>query len=413
MDRFDPRYQALRRMRRLANTLLIVMTVIFVSTEAYNHSHQLVWLGYITAFAEAAMVGAVADWFAVTALFRYPLGVPIPHTAIIPNKQDRIAEALGSFVTNNFLQREILEEKMANLQLDQRLSDWMSEPKNRAYLSEQIAGFLPGLLNLLDDPEARNFLDKNLLKRINGEKIAPIIGKMLTQFARDQKSDKVIEGAFEWLNEMMKNNQRFIVDAIKKNLPNWLALFNDRISRLVVERLEKTLTEVVENPQHPLRQKIKLELIKYVEENKDTEKFQLFITNLKDEILNSPTVQENLEKTWQELKVSALDSLANPESELRKQLDETLYVVINHLIRDEKMRLKITGAVYSGALNLISSNRQALGGFIAETIKKWDRETLVARLEIQVGRDLQYIRINGTLVGGTVGLLLHLFSRML
>jgi len=411
MDRYDPRYQSLRRMRRLANLMLVVMTVIFLVTLGYA---EIGWVGYIQAFAEAAMVGAIADWFAVTALFRHPLGLPIPHTAIIPNKQDRIAEALGSFVTNNFLQPEILEEKLANLKLDERLADWVSQPANRAMLTDQIAGFAPNLFNLLDRPETRQFLDQNILKRINGEKIAPAMGQFLSEIAKDKKADELISGVFNFIAQMLDKNQDAVVHAIRDNIPKILfGLLNPAIAKRVAEGIEKTLVDVARDPNHPLRAKIKTDLVKWAEAQQNNPEFQQNINKLKDNILNDPKVVEFLERQWLEIKEDVLGKLADPESNLRNSIGQSVHSLVNLILRDDKLRSKIVGGIYRGTLSLVSQNREAVGKFIADTIKRWDRETLVSRLEIQVGRDLQYIRINGTLVGGTVGLLLHTISHWL
>jgi uncharacterized membrane-anchored protein YjiN (DUF445 family) len=360
------------------------------------------------------MVGAIADWFAVTALFRYPLGLPIPHTAIIPNKQDRIAEALGSFVTNNFLQPEILEEKLANLKLDERMADWVSQPANRAMLTDQIAGFAPNLFNLLDRPETRQFLDQNILKRINGEKIAPALGQFLTEIAKDKKADELISGVFNFIAQMLDKNQDAVVRAIRDNIPKILfGLLNPAIAKRVAEGIEKTLVDVARDPNHPLRAKIKTDLVKWAEAQQNNPEFQQNINKLKDNILNDPKVVEFLERQWLEIKEDILGKLADPESELRHSIDQSVHSLVNLILRDDKLRAKIVGGIYRGTLSLVSQNREAVGKFIADTIKRWDRETLISRLEIQVGRDLQYIRINGTLVGGTVGLLLHAISHWL
>ncbi|MCS6905573.1 MAG: DUF445 domain-containing protein [Bacteroidia bacterium] len=405
--------EALRQMKSLATALLLLMVFLFFSIKYLEKifPNQEVYLQFIRAFAEAAMVGAIADWFAVTALFRRPLGLPIPHTAIIPTKKDSIGRGLGNFVSKNFLTAEALQDKLANFEISKKIQDWLAVEANSELVAEKIATFVPSILNTLKDEEVREFIEKNIALKVSGSELAKLLGDILSILTAQNKHYEFFNEVLRVAEKLLEENKTNIRKHIREESP-WLvrAFVANKVYEKIIAKAESTFEEISKDPAHPLRQKFHKATEDFIHQLRTSPELHQRLEALKDEFLSNPIVHRYFEQVWQDLKNYIIENISDPHSAIRQQLQLRIYKFFNNLTQDEIMRKKITNWLYSAIIEVVSNYRMDIGNMIAETIKSWDKETMVNKLELQVGKDLQYIRISGTLVGGAVGFLLHLFS---
>lgn len=401
----------LTRMKRLAGGLLLLMIAVFIAARLGESS--LPWLGYIRAFAEAAMVGALADWFAVTALFRHPLGIPIPHTAIIPRNKDRIGESLGTFVQSNFLSPEVLSEKIAAWNIAGKISQWLADDTNSTMLADKVAGAVPDILNALKDEDVNHFIEKNITSRIRAIEIAPLAGNILTTLTADNKHQELFDAALRMAAELLDSNRQYIREKIREESPWYVPEFVDnKVYEKIITKAEQTLMEVNANPQHELRRKFHIATQEFIEKLRTSPEYKERGEQLKEELLNHPIVRQYFSRVWTDIKNRILEDVNNPDSAIRAQIQKTVASFGRALANDEAMRDKINTWIREAALTAVSSRRAEIAALISDTVRRWDADTVTRKMELQVGKDLQYIRINGTVVGGLVGLLIHVLSQL-
>lgn len=402
----------LSRMKRLATGLLLLMIAIFIAARLGEES--LPWLGYIRAFAEAAMVGALADWFAVTALFRHPLGIPIPHTAIIPRNKDRIGESLGNFVQSNFLSPEILSEKIASWNIAEKVSQWLADDRNSTMVADKIAGAVPDILNALRDEDISHFIETNITSRIRAIEIAPLAGNILTTLTADNKHQELFNAALRMAAELLDGNRQFIRDKIREESPWFVPEFVDnKIYEKIITRAEQTLIDVNADPQHELRRKFHLATQEFIEKLRTSQDYKERGEQLKEELLNHPIVRQYFSRVWTDVKNKIIEDVNDPDSSIRAQIRKAVAGFGKGLADDAAMRDKINTWIRQAALTAVSSRRAEIAALISDTVHRWDAGTVTRKMELQVGKDLQYIRINGTVVGGLVGLFIYLLSELL
>jgi uncharacterized membrane-anchored protein YjiN (DUF445 family) len=410
--------EALKRMRRIAGGLLLLMTVIFIASSlAFKMLNLPAYsvITYLRAFSEAAMVGAIADWFAVTALFRHPFGLPIPHTAIIPTKKDVIGESLGKFVENNFLTPEILTEKIQDLEISTRLEEWLSKPENSNLIAENIASIIPAILNTLDDDAVKRFIEDKVLNKITGDDVAHLGGNLLQVLIANKKHDVLFNELVNIVFRLFDENKELIRKQLKKEIP-WILRtisVDKQIYEKIVDIVDDTFVGVNKDVNHPLRKHFNQSIENFINDLLHSDRFNGKIEELKNELLQNPLVSQYFDGMWQDLKQYLLDALSQQNSSIREQLQKSVYNICMNLVNDEALRQRISTWVLDSILTLATKYRHEIGSIIAGTIQKWDKETLSSKLELQVGKDLQYIRISGTLVGGTIGFFLHLFSHII
>lgn len=412
----ENRRLALRKMRQLAGGLLLLMTFIFIITTLTISRLQISghhFLTYLRAFAEAAMVGGIADWFAVTALFRHPLGLPIPHTAIIPTKQAAIGDSLGNFVENKFLTPEILEKKLGNLEITKKLEEWLAVPSNTALIAENIAQIIPALLNSLDDDDVRRFIEINIFEKLQGNEVASVAGNLLTILTSNKKHDDLFNELMKIVDKLVEENKDTIRKKIKEESPWFIPKFvNETVSKKLIDNVDKTIDAAVQDPNHPLRKRFYLIVEQFINDLRTSPEFHARIDDIKNELLKNPIVQSYLSQVWTDLKKYILENIADPDSTMRKQIHESIYAFCEELIKDEALRQKISNWVYNTILNLANKYRHEIGKIISDTMKGWAPDRMTNELELYVGKDLQYIRISGTIVGGTVGFLIHALTHL-
>ena len=400
-------------MKRAATGLLFLMAALFVVARALEPEYP--WLGYAKSFAEAAMVGGLADWFAVTALFRHPLGLPIPHTAIIPKNKDRIGEALASFIRENFLIPAVVARRMQRIDLAGAAGRFLKAPEGqggriRAGASRLIADIFEGL----DDERLGGIVKGAVASRIKAMEVSPLLGAALASAINEDRHVPMLEAAIRWMARALDANEALIREMVHKKA-NWalkLAGLDAKLADAIIDGLKKLTTEMSTDPAHPVRLKVEEALAQLANDLQTRPETRERVEAMKEELLANRSVSLWLDTLWQKAREGIIRAARNPDAAMAGKLGEVLQSMGTTLESDPRIRAAINQFARRAVVGMASSYGGSMVKLVSETIRGWDARTVTARLESAVGRDLQYIRINGTLVGGLVGLVIHLLDQL-
>lgn len=398
------RLTRLRTMKTIPLLLLAVMAVVFWLTLRV----EVTWIGYVHAFAEAAMIGALADWFAVTALFRHPFGVPIPHTAIIPKRKDAIGGALGRFVAEHFLTAEAIRRRLENTSLAALLAEWLGRPQVRREMTGLITGFAAWLAGSVASEQVRGFAQRLGERHLSGVNPAPIAGRVLSFMVRDGRHQWVFTQLLRHVLALLHENRDEIRKRIAEGSPWWMPGFmDDRIVVQMIERIETLLMEMTLDPDHELRERFDARVERLADQLEHDPEFRVLGERIKRELLNNPDLADYVEGLWGDLHVMLTEAAEDLDSPIRASLDRILYGTGRELAADPAMQAQVDAWLEQALIAVVAEHRYQLAGLISETVATWDGVDTARRVELEIGQDLQFIRINGTLVGGLIGVLLH------
>ncbi|MCH6572647.1 MAG: DUF445 domain-containing protein [Proteobacteria bacterium] len=402
----------LNAMKRLATGLLVLMAVVFVVT--HKAQENFAWLSYVRAFAEAAMIGALADWFAVTALFRHPMGLPIPHTAIIARRKDEIGESLAGFVRDNFLVEDALQPRMRGIDFAIRVGGWMSQPDNARRLAGDAGAFASWFLDVFDSTALRHFLRENLQLTMRQIQITPLVGRSLDLLTAGDHHQELINALTAVARRQLEQNKDRIRERIKTSSPWWLPKFVDQeIYDKLVAEFEELLDRVGDDSENEARQNFNDEVNRFLNALKNDPEVIARGERLKDELLSHPEVQQYFFDIWNEISVYLSRESSDPNSRIRRKIETGITQFGDALLHSPEMQKQVNDWISDVVLYVVGHYRDEISAVISDTVKRWDAEATSQRIEIQVGRDLQFIRINGTMVGGMVGLLIHTVIQLL
>ncbi|WP_408633257.1 DUF445 domain-containing protein [Mycobacterium hippophais] len=408
------RRRALRRMKAVALGFLLGATVVFLVCTWAQSQGAPGWVGYVRAAAEAGMVGALADWFAVTALFKHPLGIPIPHTAIIKRKKDQLGEGLGMFVRENFLSPENVETKLRSADVASRTGKWLAEPVNAARVAAEVSTVLRVLVEMLRDEDVQQVLDKMIVKRVAEPQWGPPVGRVLNELLVAGRQEALIQlladRAFQW----SLNAGEIIERVIERDSPQWSPrwvdhLVGDRIHRELMDFTDK----VRRNPDHELRRSATKFLFEFANDLQHDEATIQRAENVKEQIMARDEVTRAAETAWTAAKRIILESVDDPSSTLRGRIADSVIRIGESLRDDADLRRKVDNWIVRGAQHLVAEYGAEITTIITDTIERWDAEEASDRIELHVGRDLQFIRINGTVVGSLAGLVIYSIAQLL
>ncbi|TSI15428.1 DUF445 domain-containing protein [Brevibacterium aurantiacum] len=400
------RGRGLRKMRTLALSLLILATLIFLITHIFTDNTG-VW-GFVSRASEAAMIGAIADWFAVTALFRHPLGLPIPHTAIIPRKKDTLGASLSAFVAANFLHAEAVSTKIRSAQVSHRAGVWLSRSANRDLVVDRAAGGLEYVLARIDDESVVALTKNVIIPRLVSTRKTPVLAQLLRQIVLDGAHHKLVDlivaEAYSWLSD----NPQVIDEIVHNRAPSWVPDFvNEQLSIRLQREVLGWVADVRDNEYHKARQALDAWLVDLSDDlNGETplsEKAEVIINDL----LSQSGVVDSVLEIWSSLKQLLRQAIIDPNGEVRGRISELIGEFAQRLQADSKFAAKIDDRIATTAGDLAESFGPEIASVISDTIERWDAKEAAERIELYVGRDLQYIRINGTVIGALVGLLIH------
>jgi uncharacterized membrane-anchored protein YjiN (DUF445 family) len=408
----EQKQRQLLLMKRRATGLLVLMGVVFVVAWSLEPSHP--WLGYIRATAEAGLVGGVADWFAITALFRRPLNLPIPHTAIIPQRKDRIGRSLGNFVQNNFLSPDVLGSKLRAAQLSRRAAEWLRHPEHARIAVRQAAGALRSATAVVRDDDVHALLERSVIEPLKQRPIAPVLADGLALLTVNDRHQQLLDRLVQGLARLVAQNERLIRERIRQESPWWVPSFVDeQVHERVVDGIERTLAEVGSDPEHPLRRQLDELLVGWIEQLRESPEAIARAEQIKHQLLDNPTSEQLTESLWRELKRVLDRQMDAAEQGVPGGLERGLIALAGAALEDEALLTKLDDWLIGAVLRIVEQHRHEAGQLIALTVSAWDPDETSRRIELQIGRDLQFIRINGTLVGGLVGLILYALTQFL
>jgi uncharacterized membrane-anchored protein YjiN (DUF445 family) len=413
LSRFNPAQPGAQGMKVVATGLLVVMAFVFAITRSFEQVYPS--LSYVKAFAEAAMVGGLADWFAVTALFRHPLGLPIPHTAIIPRNKDRIGEALANFIRENFLIPSVVARRMQRLDVAGAAGRFLQTPAGegtriRAGASRLIAD----IFESLDDERLGGIVKGAISARLRRTEVSPLLGHALASAINEDRHVPMLEAAIRWTARALDANEPLIRQMVHKKA-NWvlkLAGLDAKLADAIIDGLRKLTVEMSTDPDHAVRIKIEEALAQLANDLQTRPETRERVEAIKDELLDNRSVGLWLDTLWQKSREAIIKSARNPDAVLAGKLGEVLKSMGGTLEKDARIRGAINQFARRAAVGMAASYGGSIVKLVSETIRGWDAQTVTNRLEAAVGRDLQYIRINGTIVGGLVGLTLRMVDSL-
>ncbi|WP_041392434.1 DUF445 domain-containing protein [Sphingobium sp. SYK-6] len=402
-----------RQMRIVATGLLLVMAALYVTARSFEPVHP--GIGFVRAFAEAAMVGGLADWFAVTALFRHPLGLPIPHTAIIPRNKNRIGDTLAAFLRDNFLTPAVVARRMGRVDVAAAAGRLLAAPSGTDdRLRRGASRLLADGLEALDDQRLGGMIKAALVQRISQVQLAPLAGQLLSAAMREGRHRPVIDALIRWAARTLEANAPLIHQIVHERsgtIMRWTGL-DETLAGKIIQGLENLLQEAADDPDHRLRAKVEEGLMTLAFDLQHDPKMQARVDRMRDEMIANPAMQRWLDGLWQAAREGLLRAARDPEAVLAGRLGEFTRQIGETMRDDPALRRLVNRFARRVAVGTAARYGGSIVTLVSETVRSWDARTVTDRLESAVGRDLQYIRINGTLVGGLVGVVLHSMSAL-
>jgi uncharacterized membrane-anchored protein YjiN (DUF445 family) len=390
-------------MKGVALGALLFMAVLFVI--AFVLQERVPWLAYVRAAAEGGMVGALADWFAVTALFRHPLGIPIPHTAIIPSRKDEIGSTLGEFVETEFLRGEVVRTKLDEAAIAARLGEWLAEPAHAERVAAEGAAMASGVLRALSDDDVQGVIEDLAREHLIAPEWGPPLGAWLAQIVASGAHHGAVDLAAENIGAWLTSNQEAFAGLVSRRLPGWVPKIAHRfVDDTVYNEAVAFVAAVRADPQHPARSAIDGYLARLADGLQHDPATIRRLEEAKSAVFDSPRVRGLAAEAWNTAKTGLLDALADPASGLRTRATAALADVGARLTTDAALQRRVDGWVTDAAVFLVDRYRHDIASIITDTVARWDPAETTEKIELMVGRDLQYIRLNGTIVGALAGL---------
>lgn len=408
MDSTETKKKNLNRMKSIALSVLGLAVVCFFVAHHYK-------IGWLKAISEAAMVGGIADWFAVVALFKHPLGIPIPHTALIPNNKDSIGQNLGSFVSDEFLIKEKLEIKLEEFDFATKATNWIKEDKNAATISGLVVeNVIPGILKTIDDADVKNFIQRQFESKMQELNFGQWVAVALESLSKSEKQSELITEVLTVLATELEANRLDINEKVKTATPWYtLGVADKKIADGVFNGLYEFL-EMAKEHDSSIRQKINLYILNFIEDLKHSPEMQQKISTLITEFTQKEEVQNYIGSIWQEIKDNVTTDLdKGSDSKIKSNLKTMIMNFGDTIQNDAVMTTKINTFIKVDLLGVLLRNKKSIGDLIATSVQSWDKKEIADKLELEVGKDLQFIRINGTVVGGFVGLLIYFVEQFI
>ncbi|OVE58164.1 DUF445 domain-containing protein [Chryseobacterium mucoviscidosis] len=404
----EAKRKQLRKYKAFATGLFVLMAVLFIGTTLLQKTIDSHWIGYVRAFSEAAMVGALADWFAVTALFRHPLGLPIPHTNLIENSKQKLGDNLGNFVVTNFLSPENIRPYIQKLKISNFVGEWLGKEKNQDVLLKNLSDIVLDILNKLDDSEVSRFISKKVSEMTDTIKLNAILGNGINYLLDKNDHQRIITNLSSQIKNYIAENDEMIKDRVKKGSYTFIPAFVDnKIADKITSGLSDFFKEIEQDPNHEIRNLITQKIYDFSNELKQDPKWEEEFKNIKNDLLKNDKLNEYSNDIWISIKNTLTKELQDDESSLKKYLSKNLNEFSQNLKNDENFQKKIDDWVRVTAYKYILKNTHQFGNLISSTVGNWQGKELSEKLELEVGKDLQFIRVNGTIVGGLVGLIIY------
>ncbi|MCA0034057.1 DUF445 domain-containing protein [Mesorhizobium sp. B263B2A] len=417
--RFDAdaaaKLSALRRTKFVATAALALCVLVFALAKSFEHSYP--WLGFVAAFAEAATIGGLADWYAVVALFKRPLGLPIPHTAIIPENQHRIADNLGRFIEVNFLAPEPVREKLAEVDFSALVADWLADGERAAGLSRFVVRLVPQTLAAVEQSGLRGFVTSRMLEQIEKVPLAPLAAELLSALTDDRRHQKLFDEFTKVVGRFLNDEQALATmrEKIREELPSLFNLFraDAYLLKKIVASAGSLLDEVRADPDHPMRAEFDRFAQGFIEKLRTSKQYAKRAEQMKRDFLARPEVKGLAGDMWASLSLFIEQDAKAPNSMIRAHLANMFVEVGRHLAGDAQIRADMNQGFVVALASFVESQKSGVSKFIADQVKRWDLAQLTRLIEMNIGRDLQYIRFNGMIIGGLAGIALYTIELLL
>jgi uncharacterized membrane-anchored protein YjiN (DUF445 family) len=403
----------LAALKRVATGFLGVALVVFVAARVLEPTYP--WLGFVRATAEASLVGGLADWFAVTALFRRPLGLPIPHTAIIQNQKDRIGQVLANFIQRHFLSRDVVRDKLASMRLAERIARWISDPEHAARLARHLAVGVAQAVQTLPEDDARELIRSSAMSRLQRVQLAPLLSKLLSAVTTGDRHQDLLDEALRMVSDAIHSNRDELRRKIRDESPWWVpGLVDDVLYQRLMSGAQSLIAEVAADDHHPLRRRFDTAFRNFVDRLEHSPQVQARTEEFKEDLLGHPMVEELAASVWDRARQAAARfSTHADDREAVGPLARGITALGESLLGSEDRLAELDGFIIDFVTTLLEQHRHEVADLITVTVSRWDPEAAAQRIELAVGRDLQFIRLNGTLVGGLAGLVIYSLSLLL
>lgn len=399
------RLTALRRTRRRATGLLVAMTGVFIATFFMG---EATWVGFVRTTAEASMIGGLADWFAVTALFRHPLGIPIPHTAVIPNTKEGLGRSLGEFVRQNFLSPDQIVDRLAGADIARRLGGWMSDPGHADVVAGHLAATIGAVAEGLDSEAVEDELERVVVERLRALPMADMVGRGMQAAVADGQHRPMMTVAIAGVANAMDDNRSALRRRLGEESPWWVPdAVDDAVFERAYDALQRFLSELAADPDHEIRRTIDDRLENLAHRLRTDPELARLVATRVDELTTHPELRAWARGTWSELAGALAEASERPDSRLRRRIASIMADLGTRLAEDTQLQGRLETWFRSLAPPLARAGQREIGDLIATTVDRWDADDTSRRLELWMGRDLQFVRINGTVVGGLAGLAIH------
>jgi uncharacterized membrane-anchored protein YjiN (DUF445 family) len=396
--------QQLAVMKRRATGALVVVTAVFLASLPFSGT----WAEYLRAAAEASMVGGLADWFAVTALFRHPLGLPIPHTAVIPERKDQFGQTLGEFVQRNFLSPETIGERVRTARIADRAAAWLADPEHAANVAGRLADAAAWGIDLVEDEDVHVALEHIVRRQAEATRLAPLAGRALRALTATDRHHEVLGAAVAAVDRFLEENRESLRTRYHRESPWWIPeAVDDRIFDRLVDGARNMLREVATDPDHELRKELDRRLRDLADQLEHSPELLARGEQLKAELLGSPELRKWTRSVWEDAKEALREQARDPDSEVRRRLTTTIAGMGRRLHEDAELGTAVEEVAERGARYVAEHFHDEISGLVTSTVQRWDANETSGKLELLLGRDLQFIRINGTVVGGVAGVVIH------
>lgn len=403
----------LKKHKAIATGLFFLMALIYGLMVYFQHQHPESWMGYVEAFSEAGMVGALADWFAVTALFKHPLGIPIPHTNLIERKKNDLGKNLGTFVNENFVSPENIRPYIEKLNVVKLFTDWLSKSQNRILLENEISGLFKKIISDLEDEQVESFLTEKGVELLQNLNYRGLVSSGINYLVEKEEHIHLLENLLPQIKNYILENESLILNRISDNRPFIAFLAGKKISREITQGLVSFIEEIEENPYHFVRAKLTENLSNLSSDLINTEKWNEKFNTLTNELITESALHPYAKDAWNSIKNMVLTQLESPESKMREYIVRNIDKLSENLNRDVELQNRLNHWVHHFIYRMVLKNRNEIESLISNTVAGWEGRELSEKLELEVGKDLQFIRVNGTLVGGLVGLIIYTVTQLI
>lgn len=402
------------RMKVVALAFLVGAAVIFLLASWAESEGWPAWVGYLRSAAEAGMIGGIADWFAITVLFRHPLGLKIPHTAIIPRRKNEFGAGLGDFIDRNFLADEVVRDKLTRMRLARTLGEWLSQPANAQRVTAELATVTRGAVTVLRDSDVQAMLQRAVTRRVGATPVAPPLGRVLERAFTDGTHHQLVDLVCDRVYDWVRDNQETVSRVVSDRAPNWSPRFVDGlVADKVYDEVLSFVWAVKVDLNHPMRLALDGFLSEFAKDLQADPDTMARAEEVKQHVVEHPAAGELIGAAASTAKDMLLAAADNPSSELRDRVTEAITSFGRRLVAEEPLRAKVDRWVEDAAGHIVTNHSAEITTLITDTVERWDAADTSRRIELQVGRDLQFIRINGTVVGALVGIVIHAVSQAL